>query len=202
MKIITLGTAAAFISLMVIGCAVPGPRVPIINPQKIDQKEAGAKLIPKFCDVLVKTNRTGFETATAICRQLQTGEVTLEKVKASDNGRYIVFLFKEKGDSAGPSGGNHAIAAFYFNPGSEVIRSCDENGLCDVFVRNGVTRFGRSDITVHGEPMVNDRGISVKFNENRSFAYDLLFSYGKDHQREGNELISLFLSAFPVLDYQ
>lgn len=202
MKLFTLGTAAAMVSLMALGCAVPGPRVPIVNPQKIDQKEAGAKLIPLFCDVLVKTNRTGFEIPTAICREMQTGDVKLEKVKASDNGRYILYMFKEKGDSAGPSKGHYAIAAFNFHPGSEVIRSCDEDGLCDVFVRNGVTRFGRTNVTVHGEPMVNDKGISMKFNENRSIAFDLLFSYRKDHQREGNELISIFLSAFPVLDYQ
>lgn len=202
MTIRALGMAVVFFSQMVIGCAVPGPRVPIISPQRIDQKEAKEKMISKFCGVLVKTNRAGFETPTEICRQIQAGEIKLENVKSSDNGRYVVFMFKEKGNSAGLSMGNYAIAAFYFNPGSEVIRSCDQDGLCDVYVRNGVTRFGRSNITVNGEPAVNDKGISVKFNENRSFAYDLLFSYGKSHEREGNELISIFLSAFPVLDYQ
>lgn len=202
MAIRVLGMAAVLLFLMVIGCAVPGPRVPIINPPRIDQKEAKEKMIPRFCDIIVKTNRAGFETPTEICRQMQAGEIILEGVKSSDNERYFVYMFKEKGDIAGSARGNYAIAAFYFNPGSEVIRSCDEDGLCDVYVRNGVTRFGRSNVAVHGEPAVSDKGISIKFNENRSFAYDLLFSYGKSHEREGNELISFFLSAFPVLDHQ
>lgn len=202
MTIKVLAMAVVFFSQMVIGCAIPGPRVPIINPQRIDQKEAKEKMIPTFCDILVKTNRAGFETPTEICRQMQAGEIKLENVKSSDNGRYVVFMFKEKGDGPGSSTGNYAIAAFYFHPGSEVIRSCDQDGLCDVYARNGVTRFGRSNTTVNGEPVVSDKGISVKFNENRSFAYDLLFSYGKSHEREGNELLSIFLSAFPVLDYQ
>lgn len=203
MKSRVLGMAAAvFCFPIVIGCAVPGPRVPIINPQMIDQKEAKEKLVSKLCDVVVKTDRLGFEGATAICRQVQSGELKLESVKSSDNGRYVVFMFKEKEEGTGLSRGNYTIAVFYFNPGSEVIRSCSEAGLCDIYVRNGATRFGRSNIAANGEPKITDSGVSVKFNDDRYFAYDLLFSYGKANEREGNELISIFLSAFPFLGYE
>jgi len=40
--------------------------VPIIKPQLIDQKVANDTLIPKYCDVVAKTDRMGFEIATAI----------------------------------------------------------------------------------------------------------------------------------------
>jgi len=187
---------------MVIACAVPGPRVPIIKPQLIDQKAANEKLISKYCDVIAKTDRMGFAIATATCRRVQTGEAKLAGVKSSENGRYVVYMFKEK-EAAGVSGGDYSIIAFYFNPGSEMIRSCNEAGLCDVHVRNGVTRFGRTNFSADGEPTVNDNGITIKFSEQpRSYAFDLLFSYKKSDAREGDELIAIFLSAFPMLDYQ
>jgi hypothetical protein len=202
MKGRVIGITAAFFCLcFVIGCAAPGPRVAILNPQPMDQKEAMEKLIPKFCDVVVATNRPGFEGANAICRQVQTGEIKLADMKSSENGRYVVFMFRGKEDADG-SKGDHAIMAFYFNPGSEVFRSCNPNGLCDVYIRNGMTQFGRSNIGVNGEPTVRNTGISVKFNEDRSSKYDALFSYRKANEREGNELISIFLSAFPVLYYE
>jgi predicted metal-binding protein len=193
--------AAVFCLQTIIGCAVPGPRAAIINPQLIDQKEAKEKLISKYCDLVVKTNRIGFEWATAICRQIQTGDITLAGVKSSENGRYTVFMFKEKGEAA-LFQDNHAIIVFYFNPGSEVMRKCDQSGLCNVYVKNGQTRFGRSNIRVNGEPTVNDTGVTVKFNEDRSYAYDLLFSYATSNSKEGDELIAVFLSAFPFLFYQ
>jgi hypothetical protein len=197
-----LKIAAAVVYLAIItGCAVPGPRVPIINPQLIDQKEAKEKLISRYSDVVVKTDRMGFEIATATCRRIQTGEIKLEGVKSSENGRYVVYMFKEK-EGAGSSNGDYSIIAFYFNPGSELIRSCNQAGLCDVHVRKGVTRFGRTNVISHGEPTVNNTGITIKFHEDRSFAYDLLFSYGNSHKREGDELIAIFLSAFPFLDHQ
>jgi hypothetical protein len=193
--------AAVFYLPVIIGCAVPGPRVPIINPQLIDQKEAKEKLISTFCDVVVKTNRLGFEVATATCRRIQTGEIKLDGVKSSENGRYAVYMFKEKED-AGSANGDYSIIAFYFNPGSELIRSCNQAGLCDVHVRNGVTRFGRTRVSAQGEPTVNNNGITIKFDGDRSFAFDLLFSYGNSNKQEGDELIAIFLSAFPVLDHQ
>ena len=195
-----LKIAAAVLCLPVmIGCAVPGPRVPIIKPQLIDQKEANEKLISKYCDVVAKTDRMGFEIATATCRRMQTGEIRLAGVKSSENGRYVVYMFKEKDGSAKD---DYSMIAFYINPGSELIRSCNQDGLCDIHIRNGVTRFGRSNVSVHGEPMVNDNGITIKFNDDRSLAFDLLFSYVNSNKREGDELIAIFLSAFPVLDYQ
>jgi hypothetical protein len=193
--------AAAFCLPVIISCAVPGPRVAIIKPQLIDQKEASEKLISKYCDVVVKTDRMGFEIATATCRRMQTGEITLAGVKSSENGRYVVYMFKEKED-AGVHEGDNSIIAFYFNPGSELIQSCSQAGLCDVHVRNGVTRFGRTNVNAHGEPIVTDTGITIKFNEDRSFPYDLLFSYVNSNKQEGDELIAIFLSAFPILDYQ
>ncbi len=193
--------AVAFFLHTIVGCAVSGPRVAIINPQLIDQKEAKENLLPKYCDVVVKTNRIGFEWATAICRQIQTGELALAGVKSSENGRYTVFMFKEKGEAA-LFQDNHAIIAFYLNPGSELMRMCDQSGLCNVYIKNGQTRFGRSNIRVNGEPTVNDNGISVKFNEDRSYAYDLLFSYATSISKEGDELIAIFLSAFPFLYYE
>ena len=202
MKSRVLGIAVAFFCLhFIIGCVVQGPRVAIVNPQLIDQKEANEKLITKYCDVVVVTNRAGFEGANAICRQIQAGEIKLADMKSSENGRYVIFMFNEKGD-AGASQGDHAIMAFYFNPGAGIFRSCNPNGLCDVYIRNGLTQFGRSNISINGEPTVRNNGISVKFNDDRSFKYDLLFSYGKGNEQEGNELISIFLSAFPVLYYE
>ena len=193
--------AAMFCLPVIVSCAVPGPRVPIIKPQLIDQKEANEKLISTYCDVVAKTDRMGFEIATATCRRIQTGEIKLAGVKSSENGRYVVYMFKEKEDAGVPKG-DYSIIAFYFNPGSELIRSCNQAGLCDVHVRNGVTRFGRTNISAHGEPVVTDTGITIKFNEDRSFPYDLLFSYVNSNKQEGDELIGIFLSAFPVLDYE
>jgi hypothetical protein len=192
---------AVFCFPMIIGCAVPGPRVAILNPQLIDQKEANEKLLSKYCDLVVKTNRVGFEWVNAICRQVQTGEILLERVKSSENGRYSVLMLKEK-EGAGLTQGNHTIIAFYLNPGSEVMRMCDQDGLCNVYVKNGYMRFGRSNINANGEPTVNDTGISVKFNEDRFYAYDLLFSYRTNNSKEGDELIAIFLSAFPFLYYE
>jgi hypothetical protein len=199
-KVLTFA-AAVFCLHIIIGCAVSGPRVAIINPQLIDQKEAKEKLLSKYCDVVVKTNRIGFEGATAICRQSQAGEITLAGVKSSENGRYTVFMFKEKGEASSLQD-NHAIIAFYLNPGSELMRMCDQSGLCNVYIKNGQTRFGRSNIRANGEPTVNDTGISIKFNEDRSYGYDLLFSYATSISKEGNELIAIFLSAFPFLYYE
>ena len=192
---------AVFCLQAIIGCAVPGPRVAILNPQLIDEKEAKEKLLSKYCDLVAKTNRIGLEWVNAICRQVQTGEIALERVKSSENGRYSLFMLKEKA-GAGSSQGNHTIIAFYLNPGSEVMRMCDQDGLCNVYVKNGYTRFGRSNIALNGEPTVTDTGISVKFNEDRSYAYDLLFSYRSGNSKEGDELISIFLSAFPFLYYE
>ncbi|MBE0556790.1 MAG: hypothetical protein IH628_06105 [Proteobacteria bacterium] len=111
-------------------------------------------------------------------------------------------MFKEKED-AGATKGDYSIIAFSFDPGSELIRSCNEVGLCDVHVRRGETRFGLTNVNAKGEPTVNDSGIDVKFSEYpRSYAFALLFSYGEKNKREGEELIGIFLSAFPVLDYQ
>ncbi len=191
--------AAMFCLPIVMGCAVPGPRVPIIKPQLIDQKEANEKLIPRYCDVITKTDRMGFEIANTTCRRMQAGEIKLADVKSSENGRYVVYMFKEKEDAGVPKG-DYSVIAFYFNPGSELIRSCSQAGLCDVHVRNGVTRFGRTNVSAHGEPTVNDRGITIKFTEDRS--YDLLFSYLSSNKREGDELIAIFLSAFPILEYE
>jgi hypothetical protein len=193
--------AAMFCLPVIVSCAVPGPRVPIIKLQAIDQKEANEKLITKYCDVIAKTDRMGFEIATATCRRIQTGEIKPLGVKTSENGRYVVYMFKEKEDAGVPRG-DYSIIAFYFNPGSELIRSCNQAGLCDVHVRNGVTRFGRTNLNANGEPTVTDTGITIKFNEDRSFPYDLLFSYVNSNKREGDELIGIFLSAFPFLDYQ
>jgi len=192
---------AVFCLHTIMGCATPGPRAAIINPQLIDEQEAKAKVIPRYCDVVVKTNRIGLEWVTAICRQIQTGAVTLDRVKASENGRYTLFLFKEK-EGAGGAEGNHTIIAFHFNPGSELMRTCDESGLCNVYVKNGFARFGRSNLSVNGEPTVSDTGISVKYNDDRSYAYDLLFSHRADNIKEGDELITIFLSAYPYLFYQ
>ena len=197
-----LSIAAALVCLpIVIGCAVPGPRVPIIKPQLIDQKTATEKLISTYCEVVAKTDRMGFEIATAICRRIQTGDIKLAGVKSSENGRYNLYMFKEKEDAGAPSG-DYSFIAFYFNPGSELIRSCNEAGLCDVHVRNGATRFGRTNVSVHGEPTVTDKGITIKFDEGRSFQFDLLFSYINGKKQEGDGLIAIFLSAFPFLDYQ
>jgi hypothetical protein len=187
---------------VIVGCAIPGPRVPIIKPQMIDQKAANEKLISAYCDVVSKTDRAGFSIATAMCRRVQSGEIKLAGVKSSANGRYAVYMFKEK-EAAGASQGDYSILAFSFNPGSELIRSCNQAGLCDVHVRRGETRFGLTNVSTQGEPTVNDSGIDIKFNEYpRSYAFDLLFSYGENNKREGEELIGIFLSAFPVLDYQ
>ena len=122
-----LNIAAAVVCLpIVIGCAVPGPRVPIIKPQLIDQKMATEKLISTYCEVIAKTDRMGFEIATAICRRVQTGDIKLAGVKSSENGRYILYMFKEKED-AGASKGDYSFIAFSFNPGSELIRSCNRS---------------------------------------------------------------------------
>jgi hypothetical protein len=83
-----------------------------------------------------------------------------------------------------------------------MFRFCDESGRCDVHVRNGIFRFGRSNVAVNGEPRVTDAGISIKYIDDRSFTYALLFSYRADMKREGEELIAVTLSAFPVLSYQ
>lgn len=197
---VLIRAAAVFCLPIIIGCAVPGPRVPIIKPQLIDQKAASEKLISKYCDVVAKTDRMGFEIATAMCRRVQTGAIKLAGVKSSANGRYVVYMFKE---DSGVSRGDYSIIAFYINPGSELIRSCDQAGLCDIHVRNGETRFGHTNVDTQGEPAVNDNGITIKFSEvPRSYAFALLFSYGEKNKREGDELIAIFLSAFPMLDYQ
>jgi hypothetical protein len=197
-KVMRIAAAVCY-SSVILGCAVPGPRVPIVNPRLIDQKAAKEQLIAKYCDVLVKTDRMGFEIATATCRRFRAGETSLAGVKSSENGRYHLYLFSEKG---GPSKDDQSVIAFYLNPGSDLIRSCSKPDLCDVHVRNGVTRFGRTNVSAHGEPTVNDSGITIKFTEDRSMAFDLLFSYLKSNTREGDELIAVFLSAFPFLDYQ
>jgi hypothetical protein len=194
--------AAAFCVPIVIGCAIPGPRVPILKPQLIDQKAAKDTLIPKYCDVVAKTDRMGFEIATAMCRRVQTGDMKLAGVKSSANGRYFLYMFEEK-EGAGVSKGDYSVIAFSFNQGSELVRSCNQAGLCDIHIRHGEARFGRTDVSTQGEPTVNDSGITMKFSEQpRSYAFDLLFSYGEKNKREGEELIGIFLSAFPVLDYE
>lgn len=194
--------ATVFCLSVIVGCAVPGPRVPIIKPQLIDEKAAKEQVIARYCDVVAKTDRVGFAIATAMCRRVQSGELKPAGVKSSANGRYAVYMFKEK-EAAGAAKGDYSIIAFSFDPGSELIRSCNQAGLCDVHVRRGETRFGFTDVGTQGEPAANDSGIAVKFNEHpRSYAFDLLFSYGAKNKREGEELIGIFLSAFPVLDYQ
>ena len=186
---------------MIVGCAEVTPRVPIINPQQIDQKEAKETLIKKYVDIIAKTNRMGFEYATAMCRRIQSGEIKFDGVKSSENGRYVVYMFREK-EEAGSSKGDYSIIAFYFNPLSELMRMCGKEGMCDVYLRNGIIRFGRTNVIAYGEPLANDKGITVKFNDDRFYSFDLLFSYVNSNQREGDELIAIFLSAFPFLFHQ
>ena len=194
-------TAALFCLATIVGCAVPGPRVPIINPQLTDEKTAKEQLISRYSDVVVKADRPGFEVATALCRRIQRGELTPAGVKTSPNGRYVLYLFQEKGD-AGAAKNGYSVMAMYFNPGSELTRSC-RDGLCDVHVRNGMLRFGHTAVRVHGEPAVTDNGITLTFSEvPRSYAFDLLFSYREKDRQDGDQLIAVFLSAFPFLDYQ
>jgi hypothetical protein len=192
--------SAVFGLSLVIGCATTGPQVPILKPQLIDQKEAKEKLITRYCDVVAKTARMGFDP-TAICTRFQKGELKLSSVKSSGNDRYVLYLFEES-EAQGSAKGDYSLIAFYFNPLSELLRKCSDEGVCDVYLRNGVTRFGRTNVIAYGEPAVHDSGITVKFKDDRSFAYDLLFAYMKSNQREGDELISLFLSAYPFLFYQ
>ncbi|MCE5262065.1 MAG: hypothetical protein LLG97_00885 [Deltaproteobacteria bacterium] len=199
-KALRISVAALCLSV-VVGCAEVTTRAPIINPQQIDQKEAKEKLIPMYVDIVAKTNRMGFDYATAICRRIQAGEITLDRVKSSENGRYVVYMFKEK-EGAGSSGGDYSIIAFYFNPVAELMLTCSKEGLCDVYLKDGVTRFGRIDVVADGEPVVTDKGITMKFKDDRSYSFDLLFSYLKANQQEGDELITIFLSAFPFLFYQ
>ncbi len=194
--------ATVFCLSVIAGCGIPRPQVPIIKPQLIDQRAANDTFIPKYCDLVAKTDRMGFEIATAICRRVQTGDAKLSGVKSSANGRYFLYMFQEK-EGAGVSKGDYSVIAFSFNPGSELVRTCNQAGLCDIHVRHGEARFGRTNVSVQGEPTVNDSGITIKFGEDqRSYAFDLLFSYGEKNKREGDELIGICLSAFPVLGYE
>lgn len=193
--------AAVFCVAAAVGCAVPRPQAPIINPRLIDEKAAREQLLPRYSSVVAKADRKGFEVATALLRRVQRGEATLASVRSSPNGRYWLYLFQEKDATGAPKPG-YAAMAFYFNPGSELIRSCNQAGLCDVHVRNGMVRFGHTDMRAHGEPAVTDTGIRLTLSEvPRAYAFDLLFSYGEQEKRDGDELIALFLSAFPSLDY-
>ena len=194
--------AVVFCLAASVGCAVPRPQAPIINPRLIDEKAAKEQLLPRYSSVVAKADRTGFEVATTLCRRVQRGEVNLAAAKSSPNGRYSLYLFQEK-DAPGSTKGAYAVIAFYFNPGSELVRSCNQAGLCDVHVRNGMVRYGHTDVRVQGEPTVTDNGITMTFSEvPRAYAFDLLFSYGEKDKRDGDELIALFLSAFPFLYYQ
>ncbi len=185
-----------------VGCAVPRPQAPILTPRLIDEKTAREQLLPRYSSVVAQADRMGFEVATALLRRVHRGEATLARVTSSPNGRYWLYLFQEK-DAAGAPKPGYAAMAFYFNPGSELVRSCNQAGRCDVHVRNGMVRFGHTDIRVHGEPAVADTGITLTLSEvPRAYAFDLLFSYGEKDTRDGDELIALFLSAFPFLDYQ
>jgi hypothetical protein len=199
-RVLKIAAAAVVCLPLLMGCAARGPQVPIINPQLIDEKAARDQFISKYVDVVTKANREGFEMATAICRRIQSGEVVPAGVKSSENGRHFVYMFKEKG-GAGAAGNVYTLISFSFHPGADMFRSCDESGRCDVYVRNGIFRFGRSDVAVNGEPGVTDAGISIKYIDNRSFTYNLLFSYRADMKREGEELIAITLSAFPVVSY-
>jgi hypothetical protein len=198
-KMVQILTAAFGLSL-VIGCATTGPQVPILTPALIDQKAAKERLITRYCDVVAKTARMGFDPI-AVCSRFQKGELKFAGVKSSANDRYVLYLFEES-EAQGSAKGDHSLIAFNFNPLSELLRKCSQEGLCDVYLRNGVVRFGRTNVIAYGEPEVNDSGITLKFKDDRSFAFDLLFAYMKNNQREGDELISLFLSAYPFLFYQ
>jgi hypothetical protein len=203
MNVRTILSVAVAICLLVVGCRTPSLQGPIINPVMIDQKEANERFLAKYSDVVVKADRAGiFGAVTAICRQIQTGAITLVGVKSSKNGRYHVFMFKEKVPTGSSPARNYTIAAFYFNPGSGLFRSCDKAGRCDVYVKNGFTRFGYSNIDALGDPEVGENGISIKFNDDRYFSFDFLFSYEVGNKQEGEELVSIFLSAFPVLGYE
>lgn len=184
---------------LVIGCVAQRPQVAIINPQLIDQAAAQRMVLPRYAEMVVKANRLGFEMATALLRRFQSGEIALAGVKSSPNGRHFAYTFTEKSPAA--SAGDTSIMTFSFNPGAELTRSCNEEGLCDVYVRNGVLRFGHATAAL-GEPTVDDGGVAVRFADNRSRAFDLLFSYPRKEEREADALIAIFLSAFPVLGYQ
>jgi hypothetical protein len=193
--------SALFCLFMIISCAVPGPWVPITNQRRIDPNQAKEQLLSKYVDLIVKTDRRGFETGTAICRRIQKGEIKLDGVLSSENEQYLLYMFRENED-AGLSKGDYWFIAFYFNPLATLVRSCNPEGLCDVYLQNGMTRFGLTNIVAHGKPIVSDQGIALNFTEGRSSAYDLLFSYAKGSEQEGDELITIFLSAFPFLYYQ
>ncbi|MDA8123575.1 MAG: hypothetical protein M0009_00075 [Deltaproteobacteria bacterium] len=186
----------------VTGCATPGGQLAIINPQEIDQKEAKEQVIARYVDLMAKTDGMGLlEYATSLCRRIKAGQGTPDIVKSSPNGRYNVYLFKEK-EGDGSEKGDYAVIAFHFDPQSELMRICNSEGKCNVFVRNGAVRFGRTNILAQGEPLATDSGISIKYVDDRSYAFDLLFSYLKNNQQEGDRLIALFTSAFPFLFYQ
>jgi hypothetical protein len=183
-------------------CSIAASQSPIVNPILIDQKEAKDRFIAAYSDAVVKADKGGlFDVVTTICRKFKTGELTLAGVKSSQNNRYHVYMFKEKGKTGPSPAEDYPIIAFHFNPGSELTRVCKQDGPCDVYVRNGFARVGRTSAAL-GEPAVADTGITVKFVDDRSYAFDYLFSYDARNRQEGNALISLFLSAFPVLGYE
>jgi len=206
---ISIVKGLAILSLVIFGVVsiiastgAPTVQVPIVNPTLINQKEARQDFIYRYSSFFpnpasarvfgTRTDNVG--RAAFITHSINSGKVKLDGVKSYHDGQWTVFLFSEGSQSP-----HYFVIFFTFNKGSKIFRRCYEGGLCEVWVNGGSVSFGwmkKDDLIEKGNT------VEVTVSAGSGFQTELLFGYDKSSEREGNELISLFLSAFPVLSYQ
>jgi hypothetical protein len=175
--------------------------MPIVNPPLINQKEAKAELISKYSSLIGKHDfmPLSFDHAWIFFKNdVDKGRVKLQEVKSSYNGRFIIFLFSYN-DASNKS---HPIIAFEFYEGAKIKREAHSNGFYSVSLKNGFMTYGKQNVDAEGWPAAGDDGVYLRLSEGSSVHTNLLFRYNDGTKQEGEELISIFLSAFPVLKYE
>jgi hypothetical protein len=192
----------------VVGCTpYTVTRLPIVNPQMIDQKEAKAKLVPEYTRRIMDNDHykydfyNVFPNARKLCGPIVSGTYQLEGVKSVNNGRNTVFLFSS---DRWPNSNSYGILAFNFGNGATIFRECQSNGYCKVWIKNGTVHFLeilKADFKEH--MLTNENGFYTnKWIPGTRVDTNNLFLYDKTKEQQADELISIFLSSFPFLRYE
>lgn len=184
------------------GCGSAQVRIPITNPQMIDPKEARPKLMNTYTNHVAKnyekdlSSNWDFWPASSLCTTIiRSG--TLEGVKSSKDGLQTVMVYS----SSDPSQPAYQIIVFTFNENATIYRSCYENGLCRVWIRNGSVVFGKVDKEKFDFNFFENKVWPTFVKGSRLYS-EMLFWYSNSDKQQGEEIISLFLSAFPTLKYE
>ncbi len=186
-------------TLLFFTSCVSAVKVPIVNPKIIEENKAKAIFLSKYvnfmADLDVYSVGKDWRGGHWACQEIKNGKYPLSGVKASKNGQYTMALFL-KGKNF------YKALLFAFNDGARLTRTCYPSyNYCQIWIKDGAGYVQAGNMsTVRYEPKVEETGITCDLSDD-SYSH-MLFTYPDKLKDQADELISLFLSAFPILQYE